>query len=223
MNKKLLLEAVIKYLMGIVLVGALLFIPAGTLAWKNGWIFMTVLFIPMLLAGLVMYFKAPNLLRSRLNAKEKQKTQQGVIKYSGIMFLAAFIVAGLNFRFKWNTLPQFIVYAGIALFLVSYAMFGEVLRENEYLSRTIEVQEGQKVVTTGLYRFVRHPMYSATVFLFLSMPLILNSLWSFVIMLAYIPLILARIKNEEEVLERELEGYTEYKKKVRYKIIPNIL
>jgi len=223
MNKKLLLEAVIKYLMGIVLVGALLFIPAGTLVWKNGWIFMAVLFIPMLLAGLVMYFKAPNLLRSRLNAKEKQKTQQGVIKYSGIMFLAAFIVAGLNFRFKWNTLPQFIVYAGIALFLVSYAMFGEVLRENEYLSRTIEVQEGQKVVTTGLYRFVRHPMYSATVFLFLSMPLILNSLWSFVIMLAYIPLILARIKNEEEVLERELEGYTEYKKKVRYKIIPNIL
>ena len=223
MNKKLLLEAVIKYLMGIVLVGALLFIPAGTLVWKNGWIFMAVLFIPMLLAGLVMYFKAPNLLRSRLNAKEKQKTQQGVIKYSGLMFLAAFIVAGLNFRFKWNTLPQFIVYAGIALFLVSYAMFGEVLRENEYLSRTIEVQEGQKVVTTGLYRFVRHPMYSATVFLFLSMPLILNSLWSFVIMLAYIPLILARIKNEEEVLERELEGYTEYKKKVRYKIIPNIL
>ena len=223
MNKKLLLEAVIKYLLGIVMVGALLFIPAGTLDWKNGWIFMAVLFIPMLLAGLVMYFKAPNLLRSRLNAKEKQKTQQGVIKYSGLMFLAAFIVAGLNFRFKWNTLPQFIVYAGIALFLVSYAMFGEVLRENEYLSRTIEVQEGQKVVTTGLYRFVRHPMYSATVFLFLSMPLILNSLWSFVIMLAYIPLILARIKNEEEVLERELEGYTEYKKKVRYKIIPNIL
>ena len=223
MNKKLLLEAVIKYLLGIVMVGALLFIPAGTLDWKNGWIFMAVLFIPMLLAGLVMYFKAPNLLRSRLNAKEKQKTQQGVIKYSGLMFLAAFIVAGLNFRFKWNTLPQFIVYAGIALFLVSYAMFGEVLRENEYLSRTIEVQEGQQVVTTGLYRFVRHPMYSATVFLFLSMPLILNSLWSFVIMLTYIPLILARIKNEEEVLERELEGYTEYKKKVRYKIIPNIL
>ena len=223
MKKSLLTEAIIKYIAGVVLLGVLLFVPAGTIKWPNGWLFMAVLFIPMLAAGIVMYLKAPDLLRSRLNAKEKEKTQQGVIKYSGLMFLAAFIVAGLNFRNKnWVGFPEFVVRFGVIIFLVSYATFAEVLRENAYLSRTIEVQKGQKVVSTGLYGIVRHPMYSATVFLFLSMPLILNSPIAFLIMLVYIPIIIIRIKNEEEVLEKELDGYKEYKKKVRYKLIPFI-
>ena len=223
MKKSLLIEAIIKYIAGVVLLGVLLFVPAGTIKWPNGWLFMAVLFIPMLAAGIVMYLKAPDLLRSRLNAKEKEKTQQGVIKYSGLMFLAAFIVAGLNFRNKnWVGFPEFVVRFGVIIFLVSYATFAEVLRENAYLSRTIEVQKGQKVVSTGLYGIVRHPMYSATVFLFLSMPLILNSPIAFLIMLVYIPIIIIRIKNEEEVLEKELNGYKEYKKKVRYKLIPFI-
>ncbi len=184
---------------------------------------MAVLFIPMLVAGIVMFLKAPDLLRSRLNAKEKEKTQQGVIKYSGLMFLAAFIVAGLNFRNKnWVGFPEFVVRFGVIVFLAAYAMFAEVLRENAYLSRTIEVQKGQKVVSTGLYGIVRHPMYSATVFLFLSMPLILNSPIAFLIMLVYIPIIVIRIKNEEEVLEKELDGYKEYKKKTKYRLIPFI-
>lgn len=223
MKKSLLGEAIIKYVCGVVLMGLLLFVPAGTIKWPNGWLFMAVLFVPMLLAGIVMYLKAPNLLRSRLNAKEKQKTQQGVIKYSGLMFLAAFIVAGLNFRNKnWVSFPDFVVRFGVIVFLISYAVFAEVLRENVYLSRTIEVQEGQKVVSTGLYGIVRHPMYSATVFLFLSMPLILNSPIAFLIMLVYIPIIVIRIKNEEEVLEKELDGYIDYKKKVKYRLIPFI-
>ena len=220
MNKELLKEALIKYLLGIVLLGLLLFLPAGTLAWKNGWIFMAVLFFPMLVAGLIMYFKAPDLLRSRLDAKEKEKQQKDVISYSGIMFLAAFIIAGLNYRFKWTSLPDSVVTLGVIIFLASYLMFGEVLRENQYLSRTIKVEENQTVVDTGLYGIVRHPMYSATIFLFLSMPLILNSIISFVIMLAYFPIIAKRIINEEEILERELKGYKEYKEKVKYRIIP---
>ena len=220
MNGQLLKEALIKYLSGILLVGALLFLPAGTLKWENGILFMELLFIPMFLAGIVMYFKAPDLLKSRLNAKEKQARQKDVISYSGIMFLAAFIVAGLNHRFGWMSFPRFIVILGCVIFLVSYLLFAEVLRENAYLSRTIEVKEGQKVVDTGLYGIVRHPMYFATVFLFLSMPLILNSPISLLIMLGYIPLIIERIKNEEEVLEAELQGYAEYKKKVRWRLIP---
>ena len=220
MNGQLLKEALIKYLSGILLVGALLFLPAGTLKWENGILFMELLFIPMFLAGIVMYFKAPDLLKSRLNAKEKQARQKDVISYSGIMFLAAFIVAGLNHRFGWMSFPRFIVILGCVIFLVSYLLFAEVLRENAYLSRTIEVKEGQKVVDTGLYGIVRHPMYFATVFLFLSMPLILNSPISLFIMLGYIPLIIERIKNEEEVLEAELQGYAEYKKKVRWRLIP---
>lgn len=223
MKKSLLTEAIIKYVAGVVLLGVLLFVPAGTIKWPNGWLFMAVLFIPMLVAGIVMYLKAPDLLRSRLNAKEKEKTQQGVIKYSGLMFLAAFIVAGLNYRNKnWVGFPEFVVRFGVIVFLVAYATFAEVLRENAYLSRTIEVQKGQKVVSTGLYGIVRHPMYSATVFLFLSMPLILNSPIAFLIMLVYIPIIIIRIKNEEEVLEEELDGYKEYKKKVKYRLIPFI-
>ncbi|MBQ4251606.1 MAG: isoprenylcysteine carboxylmethyltransferase family protein [Erysipelotrichaceae bacterium] len=222
MDKKLLREAVIKFTAGIILVGALLFVPAGTLKWPNGWLFMGVLFIPMFIAGIVMYLKAPALLRSRLSAREKEATQQGVIRYSGLMFLAAFIVAGLNFRFGWTSLPAFVVTGAVIVFLLSYLMFAEVLRENAYLSRTIEVQENQTVVDTGLYGIVRHPMYSATVLLFLSMGLILNSIISFVIMLAYIPLIVTRIRNEEEVLERELNGYVEYEKKIRWRLLPFI-
>ncbi len=222
MDKKLLKDAVIKFTAGIILVGVLLFVPAGTLKWPNGWLFMGVLFIPMFIAGIVMYLKAPALLRSRLSAREKEATQQGVIRYSGLMFLAAFIVAGLNFRFGWTSLPAFVVTGAVIVFLLSYLMFAEVLRENAYLSRTIEVQENQTVVDTGLYGIVRHPMYSATVLLFLSMGLILNSIISFVIMLAYIPLIVARIRNEEEVLERDLNGYAEYKKKIRWRLLPFI-
>ena len=217
---KLLTEALFKVGLGILLVGCLLFIPAGFFHWFHGWLFMALLFIPMFFAGIIMYVKAPNLLRSRLNAKEKESTQQDVIKYSGIMFLAMFIVAGLNERFHWMSFPPSIVLLGCILFLLSYLLFGEVLRENAYLSRTIEVQENQKVIDTGLYGIVRHPMYFATLFLFLSMPLILNSPISFLIMLFYIPIIIIRIKNEEEVLEKELDGYLEYKKRVKYRLIP---
>ena len=222
MNKELLKEGLIKYIAGVILVGALLFIPAGSLKWRDGWIFMAVLFIPMLIAGIVMYLKAPDLLRRRLNAKEKEAQQKDVIGMSGLMFLAAFIIAGLNYRFDWIKFPEAIRIAGIVIFLLSYLMFAEVLKENEYLSRTIEVQEGQKVVDTGLYGIVRHPMYSATVLLFLSMPLVMNSPISFAIMLLYIPLIVKRILNEEEVLEKGLEGYKEYKEKVKYRILPFI-
>ena len=222
MKKSLLAEALVKYIAGIILLMVLLFLPAGSLSWKNGWLFMGLLFVPMLIAGLLMYLKAPGLLRSRLNAKETQSAQKDVINYSGLMFLAAFIVAGLNYRFNWITFPRPVVIVGCVIFLLSYLMFGEVLRENEYLSRTIEVQENQKVVDTGLYGVVRHPMYAATVFLFLSMALVLNSPISFVIMLAYIPIIMKRTVNEEEFLEKELEGYAEYKKKIKYRIIPFI-
>ena len=222
MKKSLLKEAIIKFLAGIILMALLLFIPAGDLFWVNGWIFMAILFVPMFIAGIIMYLKAPDLLESRLNAKEKQSEQKDVINYSGLMFLMAFIVAGLNYRFKWTSLPDFVVCGAVVVFLLSYCLFGEVLRENRYLSRTIEVKEDQKVVDTGLYGIVRHPMYFATLFLFLSMPLVLNSLPSFVIMLAYIPIIVKRIKNEEEVLEKELKGYTEYKQKVKYRLVPYI-
>lgn len=220
MKKELLKEAITKIVVGIILIGLLLFIPAGTLSWLYGWIFMGMLFVPMLIVGIVMYFKAPDLLESRLRAKETQSEQKQVIGFSGIMFLLVFILAGLNYRFKWIILPEIAVYIGIAIFLLSYALFGEVLRENRYLSRVIEVQKDQKVVDSGLYGIVRHPMYFATLFLFLSMPLVLNSLPSFLVMLSYIPIIVKRIRNEEEVLEKELSGYKEYKRKVRYRLIP---
>lgn len=222
MDTSLLKEALIKYIFGIILIALILFLPAMDIHWFNGWLFMALLFIPMFVAGIIMYYKAPDLLRSRLNAKEKQSTQKDVIKYSGLMFLASFIVAGLNHHFKWMFFPNSIVIIGSIIFLLSYLMFGEVLRENAYLSRTIEVKENQEVVDTGLYGIVRHPMYTATIFLFLSMPLILNSPISFVIMLVYIPIIITRIKNEEEVLEKELKGYKEYKEKIKYRLIPFI-
>ncbi|MBQ5955922.1 MAG: isoprenylcysteine carboxylmethyltransferase family protein [Firmicutes bacterium] len=222
MKKGLLKDALIKIAFGIVAMGLLLFIPAGTIHWLDGWLLMIILFVPMFFAGLVMYAKAPDLLRSRLRAKETQSEQKDVIKYSGLMFLAAFIIAGLNYRFQWIMMPRAVVWIGVVIFLLAYCLFGEVLRENQYLSRVIEVQEDQTVVDTGLYGIVRHPMYTATVLLFLSMPLVLNSLISFIIMLAYIPIIVKRIKNEEEVLEQELKGYREYKQKVKYRLIPFI-
>ena len=222
MDKGLLKQAVIKYVSGVILTGVLVFLPAWDLRWRSGWILMAVLFVPMFFAGIVMYVKAPDLLRSRLSAKETRSEQRDVIRYSGLMFLASFIVGGLNYRFGWIVLPDAVTWIAVAVFLLAYCMFGEVLRENQYLSRTIEVREDQTVVDTGLYGIVRHPMYTATVFLFLSMPLILGSLPSFIIMLAYVPIIAKRIRNEEAVLEAELKGYAEYKNKVRYRLIPFI-
>ena len=221
-KKELLKEAVKKYIAGVILIGVLLFLPAGSISWRNGWILMTVLFVPMFFAGILMYRKAPDLLKSRLKAKETQSEQKSVITYSGSMFLAAFVLAGLNHRFGWTSLPAAVVWAAVIVFLLAYCLFGEVLRENRYLSRVIEVQEEQTVVDTGLYGIVRHPMYSATVLLFLSMPLILDSLPSFLIMLLYIPIIVKRIRNEEQVLEKELKGYAEYKNKVKYRLLPLI-
>ena len=218
----LLKEAIKKYIAGVILIGVLLFLPAGDTGWKNGWILMAVLFVPMFFAGILMYAKAPDLLKSRLKAKETQSEQKSVISCSGLMFLAAFVLAGLNYRFGWTSLPVPVVRTAVIVFLLAYCMFGEVLRENRYLSRVIEVQEEQTVVDTGLYGIVRHPMYSATVLLFLSMPLILDSLPSFFIMLFYIPIIVKRIRNEETVLEQELKGYTEYKNKVKYRLLPLI-
>ena len=221
-KKELLKEAVKKYIAGVILIGVLLFLPAGSISWRNGWILMAVLFVPMFFAGILMYRKAPDLLKSRLKAKETQSEQKSVITYSGSMFLAAFVLAGLNHRFGWTSLPAAVVWAAVIVFLLAYCLFGEVLRENRYLSRVIEVQEEQTVVDTGLYGIVRHPMYSATVLLFLSMPLILDSLPSFLIMLLYIPIIVKRIRNEEQVLEKELKGYAEYKNKVKYRLLPLI-
>ena len=222
MDKKLFLQAIVKYLAGLVIFGLLLFLPAGTFKYPNGWLMITVLFVPMFIAGIVMMFKNPELLKKRLNAKEEEKEQKGVVAFSGIMFLTAFVAAGLSFRFKWLLLPKQAVIIGTVIFLLAYAMYAEVLRENTFLSRTIEVQENQKVIDTGLYGIVRHPMYSATLFLFLSMGIILGSLISFAILLLYIPIIGKRMKNEEKVLEEGLEGYKEYKLKVKHKVIPFI-
>lgn len=222
MTKKLFFQAIAKFLLGILLIGALLFLPAGTLRFPNGWLFMGVLFIPVFIMGIVLMLKNPALLEKRLNAKEKQKGQTLVIKLSGLMFLAGFILSGLGYRFGWYSLPFPVTLASSAVFLLGYLMFAEVLRENTYLSRTIEVQDNQTVVDTGLYAVVRHPMYSATLLLFLSMPLILGSLYSFAVFLAYPIIIAFRIKNEEELLEKELNGYLAYKQKVKYRLIPFI-
>ncbi len=213
-------SAGIKLLMGLVLVGLLIFLPAGTLCFFNGWLLVAVLFVPMLIAGVVMAVCSPQLLKKRLNTKEKESEQKSVVAMSGIMFIAAFVVAGLNYRYVWTVMPSWAVWSAVALFLLSYAMYAEVMRENAYLSRTIEVQEGQTVIETGLYGIVRHPMYSATILLFLSMPLVLGSLPSFVIMLVYIPLIVKRIKNEEKVLLAGLDGYEAYCGKVKYRLLP---
>ena len=220
MDAKLFVQAIAKFLFGLLLVAALIFMPAGTLAYWQGWLLIGILFIPMFLAGLVMMKKSPELLRKRLNVKEQQAEQKTVILLSGLMFLAAFILAGLGFRFGWLVLPAWVSYAAAAVFLAAYALYAEVLRENVYLSRTVEVQEGQKVIDTGLYGVVRHPMYMTTLLLFLSMPLVLGSILSFAVTLLYIPIIAKRIRNEEQVLEDGLEGYKEYKERVRYKVIP---
>ena len=222
MTIKLFIQAITKFLFGFVLIGLMIFLPAGTLSFFNGWLFMGILFVPMFLAGIVMMFKNPDLLKSRLDAKEKQREQSIVIKLSGLMFLAGFIVAGLDFRFGWLTLPKGVVIGAAIVFLAAYILYAEVLRENTYLSRTIEVQENQKVIDTGLYGIVRHPMYSVTLLLFLSMPLVLGSIYSFLIFLSYLFIIAKRIKGEEEFLEKELDGYREYKQKVRYRLIPFI-
>ena len=222
MNLKLFFQAIFKFLLGILLVGVLIFIPAGTLNYFNGYLLMGVLFVPMFIAGIIMMIKNPKLLEKRLNAKEKQKEQSIVIKLSALMFIAGFVLAGLDFRFGWIKLPSFIPYVASVLLLLSYIMWAEVLRENAYLSRTITVSEGQQVVKTGLYGIVRHPMYTATVILFLSMPLVLGSLISFFVFLIYPVLIVVRIVNEEKFLEKELAGYIEYKKEVKYRLIPFI-
>ncbi len=222
MTMKLFFGAITKFLFGVILVGLLIFLPAGSFLFFNGWLFMAILFIPMFIAGLVMMFKNPELLRKRLNAKEKDNEQSLVVKLSGLMFLAGFIVAGLGFRFNWYTLPRPVIFISVAVFLIAYILYAEVLRENTYLSRTIEVQENQKVIDTGLYGVVRHPMYSVTLLLFLSMPLVLGSIYSFLIFLAYPFIIVKRIKNEEEFLEKGLDGYREYKQNVKYRLVPFI-
>ena len=219
-KKRLFLQALGKFLLGVVVIGLLLFLPAGSLQYWQGWLLMGILFVPMFCAGLVMMAKNPELLRKRLNAKEGEKEQRTVVKLSGILFVATFVVAGLNWRFDWCVLPDWAVWVSAGLFLVCYLLYAEVLRENTYLSRTIEVQENQKVIDTGLYGVVRHPMYMATTVLFLAMPLVLASPLSFLILLLYIPLIAKRIKNEEMVLEEGLKGYKEYKRKVKYRVIP---
>ena len=222
MDKKLFRQALIKFGSGLLIVGLLLFLPAGTLRYPQAWLLLAILFIPMFGAGLVLMAKNPALLRRRLQAKEEEREQKTVIALSALMFAAAFVMAGLSFRWGWLMLPRWVSVVAAVVFLLAYALYGEVLRENEYLSRTVEVQEGQRVVDTGLYGVVRHPMYAATLLLFLAMPLVLGSAISFVILLGYIPLIAKRIRNEEQVLERGLKGYREYRRRVKYKVLPFI-
>ena len=219
---KLLLNALIKFIAGLILVGLLLFLPAGTVNYSGAWLFIAFLFIPMLLLGVVLLFKAPKLLQKRLDGREKESTQKGVVAFSGLIFLAGFVVSGLDFRFGWSKVPLAVIITASVLFLLSYGIYAEVMRENAYLSRTIEVQEGQKVIDMGLYGIVRHPMYMATILLFLMIPLILGSWYGFIVFLAYPFIIAVRIKNEEKVLIAQLDGYAEYIKKVKYRIIPFI-
>lgn len=222
MDKNLLIQALAKFFLGVILLGLLIFLPAWSVHYWQGWLLMGILFVPMFCAGLVMMAKNPELLRKRLNAREEEKEQKTIVKLSGLLFIAAFVVAGLNWRFDWCVLPNWAVWVSAVVFLACYLLYAEVLRENTYLSRTIEVQENQKVIDTGLYGIVRHPMYMATTVLFLVMPLVLASPFSFLIMLLYIPLIAKRINNEEKVLEEGLAGYKDYKKKVKYRVIPFI-
>ena len=222
MNVKLFFEAIIKFISGFIIVGLLLFIPAGTIYYFNGLLFMALLFIPMFIAGIIMLFLNPELLRRRLNAKEKESEQKEVLLFSAIMFISGFIIAGLNYRYNWIILPNIVTIISSVIFILSYIMYAEILRENSFLLRTIEVDNNQKLVDTGMYGIVRHPMYLITIILFLSMPLILNSIVSFIIFLIYPIIIVKRINNEEKVLEKELKGYKEYKNKVKYRLIPFI-
>ncbi len=219
---KLLMEALTKFICGLLLVGLLIFLPAGTLQYAYGWLFIGLLFVPMLIAGFVMFSKSPEFLKKRLDAKEKQGTQRGVVAISGLMFIAGFVVAGLDFRFGWSDMPAWVVIVASILFLVAYALYAEVMRENAYLSRTIKVEEGQTVVDTGLYGIVRHPMYAVTILLFLMIPLILGSWYALIAFAFYPAVIVVRLKDEEELLTNELPGYCEYKRKVNYRLIPFI-
>ncbi|MBQ2815881.1 MAG: isoprenylcysteine carboxylmethyltransferase family protein [Clostridia bacterium] len=219
---KLIFNALMKFIAGLILVGLLLFVPAGTMNYKCGWLFILLLFVPMLLLGVVMLIKSPKLLEKRLDGKEKEKTQRCVVAFSALIFLVGFIVSGLDFRFGWSKVPSAVVIIASVLFLLSYAIYAEVMRENAYLSRTIEVQEGQKVIDTGLYGIVRHPMYMATILLFLMIPLILGSWYGFIVFFVYPLIIVVRINNEEKLLAEQLDGYVGYRKKVKYRIIPFI-
>ena len=219
---KLLWEALLKFTGGLLLVGVLLFLPAGTLDYPNGWLLMGLLFVPMLVAGFVMLAKNPAFLRKRLDAKEKQATQKGVLAFAAVMFIAGFVVAGLDVRFGWSKMPGWVVITASVLFLVAYGLYAEVMRENAYLSRTIQVEEGQSVVDTGLYGIVRHPMYGVTILLFLMMPLVLGSWYGLIVFACYPVIIIVRLKDEEALLARELPGYAEYQKKVKYRLIPFI-
>lgn len=219
---KLLINALTKFIFGLILVGALVFLPAGTLAYPSGWLFIALLFIPILLFGTVLLIKSPELLRKRLDGKEKENTQKGVVGLSALMFLGGFVVAGLDFRFGWSDVPLWVVIVASAVLLISYALYVEVMRENAYLSRTVKVEEGQKIVSTGLYGIVRHPMYAVTLWLFLAIPLVLGSWLSLICFLHYPIIIVVRLLNEEKLLSRELDGYEEYKKKVKYRLIPFI-
>lgn len=220
MDIKLFFQAIVKFVLGFLITGILLFVPANTIYYWNGWLFMGLLFIPMFIAGIILMIKNPELLRKRLKAKEKENAQKKVIAFSGLMFVFGFIVAGLNYKYKWLAIPNIIIIISSIVFIIAYILYAEVLRENTYLSRIIEVQENQKVIDTGLYGIVRHPMYAVTILLFLSMPLILGSIFSFIIFLMYPFIIAKRVKNEEEILEKDLVGYSEYKKKVKYRILP---
>ena len=217
---KIFAEALIKFACGLLLVGLLIFLPAGTLAYPCGWLFVGILFVPMLIAGFVMLAKSPAFLKKRLDAKEKQSTQKGVLAFSGLMFLGGFVVAGLDFRFGWSHMPTWVIIVAVALFLTAYALYAEVMRENAYLSRTIQVEEGQKVVDTGLYGIVRHPMYAATVLLFMMIPLVLGSWYALIVFAFYPVIIIVRLMDEEALLTKELPGYEAYKQKVRYRILP---
>lgn len=217
---RLLIEALTKFASGLLLVGLLIFLPAGTLAYTYGWLLVGLLFGPMLIAGFVMLAKSPEFLKKRLDAKEKQGTQKGVVAFSGLMFVVGFVVAGLDFRFGWSTMPTWVVITASVLFLVAYALYAEVMRENAYLSRTIKVEEGQTVVDTGMYGIVRHPMYAVTILLFLMIPLVLGSWYTLIAFAFYPAIIIVRLKDEEELLTRELPGYSEYKQKVKYRIVP---
>ena len=219
---KLFVEALTKFICGLLLVGLLIFLPAGTLHYAKGWLLIGLLFVPMLIAGFVMFFKSPDFLAKRLDAKEKQGTQKGVVALAGLMFIAGFVVAGLDFRCGWSVVPAWVVIAASVLFLVAYALYAEVMRENAYLSRTIKVEEGQTVVDTGMYGIVRHPMYAVTVLLFLMIPLILGSWYALIAFVFYPVIIVVRLKDEEDLLTRELPGYAEYKQKVKNRIIPFI-
>ena len=222
MDKKLFIQAITKFIVGFIIIALLLFIPAGTLNYWNAWIFICILFVPMFIVGIILMIKSPDLLRKRLNSKEKESEQGILLMVCGVMFICGFVVSGLNYRFEWIILPKMIVFIATSIFLFGYLLYAEVLRENMYLSRIIEIEENQKVIDTGLYSIIRHPMYLSTILLFLSIPLVLGSLFSFLIFLIYPVIIARRIRNEEQVLEEGFKGYLEYKKKVKYRVIPFI-